>query len=47
MEFDYQIGSWTVATIPVLEIMLIIVWRGLKKKREAVTLADQQESRLR
>lgn len=47
MAFDYPNGTWTVATIPVLTIMLIIGWHGLKKQREAVALADQQESSLR
>ncbi|MFJ5333969.1 L-asparagine permease [Pectobacterium sp. CHL-2024] len=47
MAFDYPNGTWTVATIPVLAIMLIIGWRGLKKQREAVKLADPQESSLR
>jgi L-asparagine permease len=47
MAFDYPNGTWTVATIPVLAIMLMIGWRGLKKQREAVKLANQQESSLR
>ena len=44
---DSPNGTWTIATVPVLAIMLIIGWRGLKKQREAVKLANQQESDLR
>ncbi|WP_224652738.1 L-asparagine permease [Pectobacterium versatile] len=47
MAFDYPNGTWTIATVPVLAIMLIIGWRGLKKQREAVKLTNQQESDLR
>lgn len=35
MAFDYPNGTWTIASTPVLAILLIVGWYGLKKRRAA------------
>jgi len=41
MAFDYPNGTYTVATIPVLVILLTLGWFGLRKRAEEVK-AEQQ-----
>ncbi|ATZ93413.1 MULTISPECIES: L-asparagine permease [Dickeya] len=36
MALDYPNGTWTIATIPVLAILLIAGWYGLRKQKEEV-----------
>ncbi|VTP61030.1 L-asparagine permease [Serratia rubidaea] len=41
MAFDYPNGTWTVATIPVLAILLLLGWFGLRKRAAEVRLEQQ------
>ncbi|NIH16377.1 L-asparagine permease [Serratia symbiotica] len=41
MAFDYPNGTWTIATIPVLAVLLVLGWFGLRKHAQEVK-QDQQ-----
>ncbi|AVJ16740.1 L-asparagine permease [Serratia sp. MYb239] len=41
MAFDYPNGTWTVATIPLLAILLLLGWFGLRKRAAEVRLEQQ------
>ncbi|MNL75015.1 hypothetical protein D3C87_2007450 [compost metagenome] len=38
MAFDYPNGTWTIATIPVLAVLLVLGWFGLRKRAQEVKL---------
>ena len=41
MAFDYPNGTWTIATIPVLAVLLTLGWFGLRKRAQEVKLEQQ------
>jgi L-asparagine permease len=41
MAFDYPNGTWTIATIPVLAVLLLLGWFGLRKRAAQVKLEQQ------
>jgi len=42
MAFDYPNGTWTVASIPLLVLLLIGGWIGLRKQRKTAREAEAQ-----
>ncbi len=41
MAFDYPNGTWTIATIPVLAVLLTLGWFGLRKRAQEVKREQQ------
>ncbi|WJV54929.1 L-asparagine permease [Prodigiosinella aquatilis] len=46
MAMDYPNGTWTIATIPILALVLIAGWYGLRKRQKEVNRPDAEHKSL-
>ncbi|OON39032.1 amino acid permease [Izhakiella australiensis] len=47
MAFDYPNGTWTIASIPLLALLLVLGWFGVRKRAHAISQLQHDEEHLK